>query len=145
MSTELQKFLGVLKIAKVVPTEVGRVQADLTDVEKSSLATKLLNAAVGSDLLQHYVEHTNEYARLNEVDIYAAVLQKSIPLDSACTWATEEQYGPLLEHLLNEKGKGVKRVRVMSMSHDVSNYLTWTFFFFFAFLSLFFFLLLSRS
>ena len=46
------------------------VQADLTDVEKSSIATKLLNFGVGSDLVTHYVEHTSEYSRLNEVDIY---------------------------------------------------------------------------
>ena len=46
------------------------VQADLTDIEKSSIATKLLNFGVGSDLVTHYVEHTSEYSRLNEVDIY---------------------------------------------------------------------------
>lgn len=41
---------------------------------------------------------------LNEVDIYAAVLQKSAPLDALCEWSASEQYGALLEHLLSEKG-----------------------------------------
>ena len=36
------------------------------------------------------------------------MLQKSIPLNAECTWATEAQYGPLLEHLLNEKGPDVQ-------------------------------------
>ena len=41
---------------------------------------------------------------LNDVDIYAAVLQKSAPLDALCEWSASEQYGALLEHLLSEKG-----------------------------------------
>ena len=41
---------------------------------------------------------------LNEVDIYAAVLQKSAPLDALCEWSASEEYGALLEHLLSEKG-----------------------------------------
>jgi hypothetical protein len=35
------------------------------------------------------------------------VLQKSAPLDVECLWATEDQFGPFLEHLLSEKGGDV--------------------------------------
>ena len=35
------------------------------------------------------------------------MLQKSAPLDAECLWATEDQFGPFLEHLLSEKGGDV--------------------------------------
>ena len=36
------------------------------------------------------------------MDIYAAVLRKSAPLTTACTWAAPENFGTLLESLLND-------------------------------------------
>ena len=107
MSEELVDLMGlasqkgeVAGDAAVAPAKA----ASLTDAEKASLCTKLLNSAKGAELIQQYENNKEDYARLHEVDIYAAVLQKSAPLDAECVWATADQYGPLLEHLLSEKG-----------------------------------------
>lgn len=60
MSEELIKLTGIAK-KKVVAEKTGMVSADLTDVEKASLAAKLLNAAKGTELVQHYEEHKEDY------------------------------------------------------------------------------------
>jgi len=62
MSAELMKLVGIVKKV-VVAEETGMVSADLTDVEKASLAAKLLNTAKGVELVQHYEEHKEDYQR----------------------------------------------------------------------------------
>jgi hypothetical protein len=61
MSKELIKLMGLVQ--KVEAVEESLVVADLTDSEKLSLATKLLNAAKGAELIQHYEDNKDDYQR----------------------------------------------------------------------------------
>ena len=63
MSEELSKVMGLVDKTVVVAEVAGLVVADLTDVEKSSLATKLLNAGKGGALVQHYEDNKGDYER----------------------------------------------------------------------------------